>query len=482
MAFSYEDFLGNGVTTQYAVNKPYINRAHITLTVDGVAQTITWINASLVSVAVAPANGTVVRVKRTTPSTALTNFSNGSSLGDEDLDRVLTQSLYINEESADTAADSLKVAADGTFAAGSRRISAMANPTAAQDAVTKAYGDANYGGAVSAAAIAAKDEAVVAKDAAVAAKDQAVAAAAALPTPVASTFIQRNAGNTAYDTKTAADVLTTIAAAPTARTITAGVGLAGGGDLSANRSLAADVASQAEAEAGASAAKLMTPQRTAQAITALAAAGIGAVSAQVFATPGANTWTKPAGVKFVKVVCVGAGGGGGGSVNIAGAGGGGGGGYSEKIIDVTALASATVTVGAAGAAGSSAGGAGGAGGDTSFGASCIGKGGAGGAGRTTTAASVPGGAGGIVGTGDVSIAGRPGYAGLNPSNTFIHHGGGGDTALGFGYGGRPTQTTGDVAGAPGVGYGGGGGGALFSSVSQAGATGAAGICIVYEFK
>ena len=50
------------------------------------------------------------------------------------------------------------------------------------------------------------------------------------------------------------------------RTVFAGAALTGGGDLSANRTIAADIATQAEAEAGTSSAKLMTPQRTAQAI------------------------------------------------------------------------------------------------------------------------------------------------------------------------------------------------------------------------
>ncbi|WP_461366632.1 hypothetical protein [Candidatus Darwinibacter acetoxidans] len=82
--------------------------------------------------------------------------------------------------------------------------------------------------------------------------------------------------------------------APATRTITAGNGLTGGGDLTANRTLtlgtpgtltpstsnavtasshthSIDVATQAEAEAGTSAAKFMTPQRTAQAIAALQA-------------------------------------------------------------------------------------------------------------------------------------------------------------------------------------------------------------------
>jgi hypothetical protein len=48
------------------------------------------------------------------------------------------------------------------------------------------------------------------------------------------------------------------------RMIFAGTGLTGGGDLGANRTISADVATQAEAEAGTSSTKLMTPQRTLQ--------------------------------------------------------------------------------------------------------------------------------------------------------------------------------------------------------------------------
>ena len=65
------------------------------------------------------------------------------------------------------------------------------------------------------------------------------------------------------------DLATTAGTVPSGRQVAAGTGLTGGGDLSANRTLSADVASQAEAEAGTDASKLMTPQRTAQAIAVL---------------------------------------------------------------------------------------------------------------------------------------------------------------------------------------------------------------------
>lgn len=54
-----------------------------------------------------------------------------------------------------------------------------------------------------------------------------------------------------------------------ARQIVAGLGLSGGGPSDQDTSFALDVASQAEAEAGTVTNKAMTPQRTAQAITAL---------------------------------------------------------------------------------------------------------------------------------------------------------------------------------------------------------------------
>ena len=69
------------------------------------------------------------------------------------------------------------------------------------------------------------------------------------------------------------DLATTAGSVAPTRQVAAGTGLTGGGDLSANRTISADVATQAEAEAGTSSTKLMTPQRTAQAISVLATGG-----------------------------------------------------------------------------------------------------------------------------------------------------------------------------------------------------------------
>lgn len=103
-------------------------------------------------------------------------------------------------------------------------------------------------------------------------------------------------------------------------------------------------------------------------------------SQQAFIANG--TWTKPTGVRWVFVYCIGGGGGGGGAQgglsNGACGAGGGAGGVSTKWFDVSAISSVSVTVGSGGTAGSNSGGAGGTGGTSSFGAHCSADGGTGG--------------------------------------------------------------------------------------------------------
>jgi len=127
-----------------------------------------------------------------------------------------------------------------------------------------------------------------------------------------------------------------------------------------------------------------------------------ATDVQIFTTPGTSTWTKPYGVQFVYVVCIGGGGGGGGgqvaNLNIAkgGCAGGGGGAYAWRMYSASDLSeSETVVVGSGGNGGSS-GAAGNAGSVSSFstGIDILSAFGGGGAAGPNNSGSVSGGGGG----------------------------------------------------------------------------------------
>jgi len=198
-----------------------------------------------------------------------------------------------------------------------------------------------------------------------------------------------------------------------------------------------------------------------------------------------DTWTKPAGLKYIIAEVTGGGGGGGGNTdpNYA-CGGGGGGGYSREIIPVASLgATEAVTVGAAGAAGAGTGGAGGTGGTSSFGTSPFlqATGGAGGATASTKAA---GGAGGVGSSGTLNIEGQDGGYGLAESvNDFAHSGYGGCSHYGGGGAAVVVFSTNSDVGINGNNYGGGGSGAAIANASAdtAGGAGAPGVVIITEF-
>ena len=204
----------------------------------------------------------------------------------------------------------------------------------------------------------------------------------------------------------------------------------------------------------------------------------GLKSIQVFDASG--TWTKPSGIDQVLVHVVGGGGAGGsslGGASVASAGGGGAGGFSQKLIDVTGIASETVTVGAGGTPGAAGNNAGGNGGDTTFGAHCTGGGGLGGGGSPSSAYSGnQGGDGGLGSGGDINSSGGPGQQG-GTRNGNATAGMGGNSFFG---GGARSKGTGD--GLDGVSAGGGGAGAVSTTVSYQGGAGAAGIVIVYEYS
>jgi hypothetical protein len=190
-----------------------------------------------------------------------------------------------------------------------------------------------------------------------------------------------------------------------------------------------------------------------------------------------GTWTKPAGLLYVKVTVVGGGGGGssGGGYARPGAGGG----MAVKYIQAASLgATETVTVGDGGAGG--AGGVGGqngsAGETSSFGAHCSATGGAGGLWNTTFGTV----AGGTGSGGDINLSGQngPGYLGNTSSSA---PGGASPFMSGGGISGSNAGVDANN-GQPAVANSGSGGGCAYNnSTSYAGGAGGSGIVIVEQF-
>lgn len=244
----------------------------------------------------------------------------------------------------------------------------------------------------------------------------------------------------------------------------------------------AAIATQEEAEAGAVSNKLMTPQRVAQAISALAGAATGRLLGVTYFTA-SGTWTKATlnpGSIIVEVVGGGGGGGASGQASSdmrAGAGGGEGGFSRKRILAASLGATETVTIGAGGSGGSGGGGSNGStGGTSSFGSHCSSPGGLGG--NIGVAGGALGGLGGTPTSGDLNLRGAAGGPGIGSTSTA----GAGISGHGGGKGGGSSSLLGSAGVAAAANTGGGGsGGATYTTTSYNGAAGGSGLVIVWEY-
>ena len=143
MANSFVRYTGNGSTDAYAVPFSYRAQADVSVTIDGVATTAyTWNGAgTVITFTSPPADTTSIEIRRTTSQAArLVDYADGSVLKENDLDTDSFQGFYMGQEAIDDANDRILLdSADFQWDAQSKRIKSVADPTAAQDAVTKNY-------------------------------------------------------------------------------------------------------------------------------------------------------------------------------------------------------------------------------------------------------------------------------------------------------------------------------------------------------
>jgi hypothetical protein len=137
MAFSYDSYTGDGITTQFAVTFGYIAQSDVTVTVDGVSVSFTWDNAAQVNCAVAPANGAAVVVQRDTQKTSrLVDFTAASILDEASLDKDSNQLFYISQEAYDDLSNALQYDPDtGEYDANNKRIKNLADAVSNDEAV-----------------------------------------------------------------------------------------------------------------------------------------------------------------------------------------------------------------------------------------------------------------------------------------------------------------------------------------------------------
>lgn len=143
MAYSSVTYTGNGVQTQFSVTFPFISQSDVTATVAGVTTAFTWVNATTIQFAAAPASGAAVVLSRSTPvTTPNVAYSDRALLTASNLNTSLTQLLYGMQEIKDGLGVPVAPAVDlPEYYASSYGVSALATAAANTAALNACIAD-----------------------------------------------------------------------------------------------------------------------------------------------------------------------------------------------------------------------------------------------------------------------------------------------------------------------------------------------------
>lgn len=303
MAFSYVRYTGNGTTTTYTFPFQYLSTGHIKVRVNGVLRSdFTFLSANSIQFAVAPSNGSSVEIRRETPKdTTIVNFTDGSVLLERDLDLLATFDLYLAQESADVAAETITADATGRWDGQAKRLGNLAPAVNPDEAVIKQSLDYEYP-AVSVVASARAEIAIVGSDLGAPTgqtTDLGSVDDPVITTPGAGTSKIITVADNIADIQALADNLTAIqnastnaaAAASSASAASASATNAASSATSAASSAASASSSQTAAAASATSASSSATSASGSASTATTQASNAASSASTASTAASNAAT-----------------------------------------------------------------------------------------------------------------------------------------------------------------------------------------------
>lgn len=103
MANSKVQYTADGSTQSFAVTFPFISQSHVSVEVDGSAATFTWNNDSQITISSPTLSGgeAVLIIRKSSRTTRLVDYVDGSNLTETDLDLDSRQAFFMAQESLD---------------------------------------------------------------------------------------------------------------------------------------------------------------------------------------------------------------------------------------------------------------------------------------------------------------------------------------------------------------------------------------------